>query len=87
MRSFEDLDARNGMNRAPRSSRDLNARYFENQLMGSDQQSFLLFKKYSFTMNRVVFSMKKVEFGSGKSFFCHNKYSDANVFVPQPLRP
>jgi hypothetical protein len=34
MRSFEDLDARNGMNRAPRSSRDLTARSFENQLMG-----------------------------------------------------
>ena len=34
MRSYEDLDARNGMNRAPRSSRDLTARYFENQLMG-----------------------------------------------------
>ena len=35
MRSFEDLDARNGMNRAPRSSRDLTARSFENQLMGN----------------------------------------------------
>ena len=34
MRSYEDLDARNGMNRAPRSSRDLTARSFENQLMG-----------------------------------------------------
>jgi hypothetical protein len=34
LRSYEDLDARNGMNRAPRSSRDLTARYFENQLMG-----------------------------------------------------
>ena len=33
-RSFEDLDARDGMNRAPRSSRDLVARSFENQLMG-----------------------------------------------------
>ena len=32
MRSYEDLDARNGMNRAPRSSRDLTARSFENQL-------------------------------------------------------
>ena len=35
MRSYEDLDARNGMNRAPRSSRDLTARSFENQLMGN----------------------------------------------------
>jgi hypothetical protein len=34
-RSFEDLDARNGMNRAPRSSRDLTTRSFENQLMGN----------------------------------------------------
>ena len=34
MRSYEDLDARNGMNRAPRSSRDLTVRYFENQVIG-----------------------------------------------------
>jgi hypothetical protein len=34
MRSYEDLDARNGMNRAPKSSRDLTARSVENQLMG-----------------------------------------------------
>ena len=34
MRSYEDLDARNGMNRAPRSSRDIIMRSFENQLMG-----------------------------------------------------
>ena len=33
--SYEDLDARNGMNRAPISSRDLTARSLENQLMGS----------------------------------------------------
>jgi hypothetical protein len=32
---FGTLDARNGMNRAPRSSRDLISRSFENQLMGS----------------------------------------------------
>jgi hypothetical protein len=39
MRYYEDLDARNGMNRAPRSSRDLTARYFENQLMGNDEKN------------------------------------------------
>ena len=39
-RSFEDLDARNGMNLAPRSSRDLTARFFENQLMGKCSQTF-----------------------------------------------
>jgi hypothetical protein len=32
--SYEDLDARNGMNRSPRSSRDLTAKSFEKQLMG-----------------------------------------------------
>ncbi len=37
MRYYEDLDARNGMNRAPRSSRDLTARSFENQLMGGKE--------------------------------------------------
>jgi hypothetical protein len=34
MRSYEDLDARNGMNRAPRTSRDLTARSDENKIMG-----------------------------------------------------
>ena len=42
MRSYEDLDARNGMNRAPRSSRDLTARSFENQLMGRASIFFLI---------------------------------------------
>ncbi len=46
MRSYEDLDARNGMNRAPRSSRDLTARSFENQLMG---RGGLCPDKYSYT--------------------------------------
>jgi hypothetical protein len=36
MRYYEDLDAQNGMNRAPRPSRDLTARSFENQLMGKE---------------------------------------------------
>ncbi len=43
MRSYEDLDARNGMNRAPRSSRDLTARSFENQLMGMGENKVWAF--------------------------------------------
>jgi hypothetical protein len=38
MRSHGDLDTRNGMNRAPRSSLDLTARSFENQLMGERER-------------------------------------------------
>jgi hypothetical protein len=37
MRSYEDLDARNAMNRAPKSSRFLTARSFENQLIDDYQ--------------------------------------------------
>ena len=48
MRSYEDLDARNGMNRAPRSSRDLTARSFENQLMGKN--GIVLNKKYELAL-------------------------------------
>jgi hypothetical protein len=35
LRSNEYLDARNGMNRAPKSSQDQTVRSFENQLMGT----------------------------------------------------
>jgi deoxycytidylate deaminase len=42
MRSHGDLDARNGMNRAPRSSLDLTARSFENQLMGNKTHVFII---------------------------------------------
>ncbi len=34
MRSYEDFDPRSGMNRAPRSSRELTPKSFKNQLMG-----------------------------------------------------
>jgi hypothetical protein len=44
MRSYEDLDAPNGMNRAPRSSRDLTARSFENKLMGTEKTNMYLEK-------------------------------------------
>jgi hypothetical protein len=70
MRSYEDLDARNGMNRAPTSSRDLTARSFEIQLMGRVLENRALdrvfqnrYKKFPFqeinTLNQLLSSKRK----------------------------
>ena len=75
MRSYEDLDARNGMNRAPRSSRDLTARSFENQLMGTITSIKLKKFKYPYwTLYNII--KQKILFLSYKNF--HRLQSNCN---------
>jgi hypothetical protein len=53
MRSYEYLDERNGTNLAPRSSRDLTARSFENQLIGHyHKKNWALLKNFKIFLTK-----------------------------------